>query len=287
MIGTVSGYDIMGFLYVTRVAPLQMYWSHGNFEYDIEGIDRRITHITGNRNESKYDFEILDVRLNNEFLNPQEAKNKIEAKTIKSRWREDTVILGSIGRLVKLNSDEYLQVIADIMKQNPNTVYLACGSGNIEEIKEKVEELGIGDRFYFEGHIDAHVYGYVIDIYLDTFPLYGGVSTQEALEKGVYVNQMYNFDKLGNLPQNILTVEKFMKSVNYDLNNLDEELKKDFRFLSSIFSLNKISLKAYISFVDYMIKNRDFMRYFREIYILKDKKINIDISFFMNILKDV
>jgi hypothetical protein len=127
----------------------------------------------------------------------------------------------------------------------------------------------------------------VIDIYLDTFPLYGGVSTQEALEKGVYVNQMYNFDKLGNLPQNILTVEKFMKSVNYDLNNLDEELKKDFRFLSSIFSLNKISLKAYISFVDYMIKNRDFMRYFREIYILKDKKINIDISFFMNILKDV
>jgi glycosyltransferase involved in cell wall biosynthesis len=82
-----------------------------------------------------------------------------------------------------VNNWEYLSAVAEIMKNNPETVYLACGTGSEEEIKEKVEKLGIADRFYFEGFVDPHVYGYVIDIYLNTFPEPGGLSVLEFIKK--------------------------------------------------------------------------------------------------------
>ncbi len=70
------------------------------------------------------------------------------------------------------------------MRANPDTIYLACGSGNYEELTKKVAKLGIKDRFIITGWIDPQIYGYVIDIYLNTFPLEGGESVNEFRAKG-------------------------------------------------------------------------------------------------------
>ena len=81
------------------------------------------------------------------------------------------------------------------MEQNPNTIYLACGDGNVESIKQKVSKYGIDEeRFIFTGHVNQHVYGWVIDVWLNTFPLVQGQSQQEfeAKENGYVVN--YRFD---------------------------------------------------------------------------------------------
>lgn len=93
-------------------------------------------------------------------------------------------MLGSIGRIMKL-SDEYLEAVVDILKQHPDAVYLACGTGPIDEKRQKVKELGIADRFIFAGWVDSHIYGHVIDIYLNTFPLSGGESVAEFMAKGL------------------------------------------------------------------------------------------------------
>ncbi|MGE4267703.1 MAG: hypothetical protein AB7F25_09720 [Deferribacterales bacterium] len=170
------------FMLAARTAPVQMYWDHGNHEYDVAGIDKRICHFDdGYKNE--FVFSRFTLPMLPKYLAPDEEKKKTEAAEIKKKLPQHRVVLGSIGRIMKL-SDEYLETVADILKQNPDAVYLACGDGPIAEKRVKVRELGIEDRFIFTGFVDPHIYGHVIDIYLNTFPLAGGESVNEFRAKG-------------------------------------------------------------------------------------------------------
>lgn len=171
-----------GFLLATRIAPLQIFWDHGNHEYDFKNIDKRICHFDdGYRNS--LGFEKFELRMLDRYLVAEEEENKRKAAEIKAKLPPHSVVLGSIGRLMKL-SDDYLETVAEIMQQNPDTIYLACGSGPVEELRAKVKSLGIADRFIFTGWVNPHIYGYIIDIYLNTFPLVGGESVNEFLNKG-------------------------------------------------------------------------------------------------------
>lgn len=182
MVGCVNGYDIMNFLFATRTAPLQMYWSHGDFHYNVVGIDRRISHFI---RPNPFNYQKFDVTILEAFLKPDEEKHRQEAAMIRQQWPDDFVILGSIGRLVKMDNDAYMSTLAEIMNQHKNTLYLACGTGNEESIKQKIVKYKIPqERFFFTGFINPHVYGYVIDIYLNTFPETGGESVNEFLSKG-------------------------------------------------------------------------------------------------------
>ena len=210
MIGCVSGYDIMGFLFSTRTAPLQIYWCHGNFEYDVIGIDKRITHILDNRNESRFNFCKFRVNTLEEFINPNANSYYNQALQIKNRWSKDIVILGSIGRLIKIDNKEYLEMVANVLKQNPDTIYLACGSGNIKELKEKVKQLGVEDRFYFEGQINPHIYGYVIDVYLNTFPEPSGQALVEFASK----EEGFIVSKTDPTHFMEVTISKYIENVN-------------------------------------------------------------------------
>ncbi len=174
------------FLLNTRVAKKQVYWSHGNCFLDVKGIDKRISHFE--QPCSEFSWKIFHMSVVKELLLGTE-KDKEEGKRIKeellNEYGKDTVTLGTIGRLTKVDSDEYLQVVSEIMKKNPNTIYLACGSGDIKPIKEKLRKYGIDEnRFIFTGYINPHAYGWVIDIMLDTFPEPQGQSMAEFTAKG-------------------------------------------------------------------------------------------------------
>nr|WP_321266952.1 glycosyltransferase [uncultured Sulfurimonas sp.] len=166
------------FLFTTRTAPKQIYWSHGNNEYDIDAIDKKITHGSLNNRE---DFERFSIENEENNYNPEIDME--EVKQIRKEYPRDSFILGTIGRLIKIDDYEYLQSVASIMKKNPQTVYLACGSGEKENIKKKVEKLGIADRFFFTGYIDADVYNYVIDLWLEPFKISSGESLNEYMHK--------------------------------------------------------------------------------------------------------
>jgi hypothetical protein len=184
-----AGYDLHDFLLSTRTAPKQIVWVHGNFEYDVPGIDKKITHIGAGspQKQSDYPVEHFDFVTDEMFTKPEEERNKQLARNVRARFSDDTVVLGSIGRLVKMDNYEYLGAVAEIMKQAPNTVYLACGSGNVDSVKQKAAELDMPmDRFLFEGQVDPHVYGYVIDVYINTFPEPSGQAAVEFQEKNKY-----------------------------------------------------------------------------------------------------
>lgn len=181
LVFTNDGYDINDFLITSRCAPIQIFWSHGNFEYDIEEIDKRISH-SAKPMGCTYDFESFNVAMDVErFYNPYRDPALIALE--RAKYPKDTFILGVIGRLMKVDSDEYLETVAKIMKQNLNTIFIAAGVGNQDSIRNKVEKLGISDRFYTPGFVDAHVYGYIIDLWCDTFPLSQGESIVEYINK--------------------------------------------------------------------------------------------------------
>lgn len=186
LIGT-GGWEQNVFLFATRSAPVQVYWSHGNYVYDVDGIDYRIMHsmkasIVASELKEGHEFHLFPAAMDKQFYIPEVDMNKM--KEIRSRYPKEALILGFIGRMIKMESDEYLEAVAAIMKQNANTIFLACGPGGRDAIQMKVKQFGLADRFFFEGFVDPHVYGYVIDLFMDTFPLGCGESLNEFCAKG-------------------------------------------------------------------------------------------------------
>ncbi len=186
IVGT-NNFPLVNFLFVNRTAQKQIYWSHGNYVYNVKGIDLRIHHGSIDfKKEIIEGFEFLRFQVphTKEQLNPNISINAV--KEIRSKFPNDSVILGTIGRLIKLDSQDYLEVICKVMKNNPNTIYLACGSGNNQTIVDKIKDIDstLVNRFYFPGHVDAHIYAQIIDIMPDTFPLRQGVSKVEYAAKG-------------------------------------------------------------------------------------------------------
>lgn len=188
-----NGYGISDFLLATRVAPKQIFWSHGNFVYDLEQIDARITHICGSSrviHHEDYEFIGVSVKMDDRFYNPQVPKNLIEEE--REKFPKNKLILGVIGRLTKIDSFMYLKTIITIMRQHSQSIFLACGSGNIYEIKQKIisllEEMQIEasfiERFIFPGYVNSAIYGNIVDFWLDTFPMEQGESRIEFCAKG-------------------------------------------------------------------------------------------------------
>ncbi len=184
---------IASFLLSTRSCTKQIFWSHGNFEYDVAGIDKRMTHFLVPRDKTDA-YNKFSVPQLNKFNNLA-----IDTETLKKerlRYPEKSIILGTIGRLIKIDSLDYLKTIAEIMYTNPSTIYLACGTGDADSIRKKIKTFGVEERFYFPGFVNPHLYGRIIDVWLDTFPLTGGQSVLEFMTKEKPLLYMVSLDCL-------------------------------------------------------------------------------------------
>lgn len=170
------------FLFTTRTAPKQIYWSHGNHQYNLKNIDSRITHIeTYNRLKEKYPFYVFSIiQYYTEHL-------KVSDETIQQerlKYPEKSLILGTIGRLNKIDNTIFLDTLTQILQQNPNVIYIAAGPGDNKHIINTLRVKGVIQQVYFPGHVNAALYDNIIDIFLNTFPLVQGESLNEFMATG-------------------------------------------------------------------------------------------------------
>lgn len=210
-----SSREHFSFLFATRTAPLQVFFSFGNYQYDVPGIDVRIAlgwSGQKTRNLEGRPFYLLPSRMLPQELNPELTADQLtEMRQVKASFQGKKVI-GTIGRLVKIDNDDFLTMIIQILTQQQNAVFLACGRGEIEPIQERLRKLENGpeimDRFYFGGHVNPHVYGPVYDVFINTFPFTAGLSLLEVMAKGVPVVSVYQetwAEILGMLPSASMT----------------------------------------------------------------------------------
>lgn len=218
------------FLYATKTAPKQIYWYHSsNAQYDIKGIDLRIKHgdfLVSKVIHDKFSFLQFGDLMDKRYLNPQVAYNSINNEI--KKYPINTIKIGTIGRLSKVDSSEYIFLIDEILKENPNAIYIAAGSGDIASIKEKINPKNV-NRWFFPGMVNAHIYGHIIDIWPNTFPQPQGLSTLEFMAKSKPVitmkNDLHDFeiqdkynkqrtDKFKDYPMNVKNTEEYKRSLN-------------------------------------------------------------------------
>ena len=245
-----NGYGISDFLLSVRCAPTQVFWTHGNFVYDIVGIDGRLTHICNDLGEITHEgvkFGGIPVKMDNVFYNPPVLDSQIasarehiadllakQSKFVRQhklgknapllqddlqKLRKNAVILGVMGRLTKIDSIAYLEVICEILARRKECVFVACGMGNEEVIKEKITHINaeVLDRFCFTGQIDSAVYGHIIDVWCDSFPMEQGESRIEYVAKGKGLAlKLYDCDEgefLERLEEELDSVESVISEI--------------------------------------------------------------------------
>jgi len=225
-----------GFMFATRTAPEQIFWDHGNHEYDIKNIDKRICHFDdGYRNS--FTFERFELRLAERYLLKDREESAAKAKNIRQSYPENTIILGSIGRLMKL-SKSYLECIKQILDETTDTIYLACGTGNREELRQNAIEVGIPlDRFILAGWVEPHLYSQVIDVYLNTFPLPSGESINEYsfANNGACTVSLSKLDESSTLDTEALK----RRYIHRAMNNIEIVRAKGRDFTRNLYDIRK------------------------------------------------
>jgi hypothetical protein len=104
------------------------------------------------------------------------------------------LVIGCYGRLIKI-TPEYLALVRSLVEQHPGMTVAIGGSGDAEPIQRFIAQHQLEKRVrLFPGYVDGHVWGHVLDVFLDTFPLHGGASCREMVAKGKPVVSLHDAD---------------------------------------------------------------------------------------------
>ena len=180
--------SIASVLFARRVAPVQVrldlglpYW----FQPEID-----LVLLSGKRWRDCYPFErdrAAEIRLNQErgsmFHIPDESKIKEARATRPSA----ATVIGVFTRLIKI-TPPYLNIIRRVLLKLPQTHLLVGGTGDPRPMQEFMAAPELAGRITFlHRNVDLAVYAHAIDIFVDTFPMIGGLACREIAAQGVPV----------------------------------------------------------------------------------------------------
>jgi hypothetical protein len=94
-------------------------------------------------------------------------------------------ILGSICRPAKIDNDEFMDALAEIMHTHDDAVFLWFGVEELPTVRQRMEARKIASRCLFAGWVHVQEYAQVLDIHLDAFPFPCGATMVDTMCYGV------------------------------------------------------------------------------------------------------
>ena len=172
----------MPFAFAMRVAPVQIWWAMKYHSLEFPEIDGYVT-IGGIAREKRFGSRTWRTGgiAARDWCEPELES---EAAAIRAGLGADGVILGSFGREEKLDSGEFLESVAAILRHTPNALFLWTGRNRLASIEDRLAGLGVARQCRYVGWVNTKLYAHVIDIFLDSFPFPCGVTAVHALACG-------------------------------------------------------------------------------------------------------
>jgi glycosyltransferase involved in cell wall biosynthesis len=202
-----------------KIIPLQINLSHGG-EIHSGGIDAVIYYVSSTY---KKEYCILERKNVISFLlsTPFDFEEELNMPPLnKSEFNipKETIVLITVSHhLEERLSEEFLEVLTKILKENPQVYYLAVGGGNLTRQRNILEENGLSDRVIFTGpRKDAFFLTRMADIYLNEFPAGSGCAVLEAMACGKPIVAMHYSDAhTHSIGTNYIGMDLAIKSKDY------------------------------------------------------------------------
>jgi glycosyltransferase involved in cell wall biosynthesis len=166
-----------------RPAPIQVNVNHGS-EMDADLFDGYI-HLFHNALER--------TRISNRHMEwiplASDIEDRLKAHPPATRASlgisDARSVSATFGNLYKVAGAEYLAMLVEILKRNPDHYHLFAGAGDVKAIRGQLHSANVLSRVRFLGHMgDIAPLLDVVDVYLASFPHSGGHSILEAMGAG-------------------------------------------------------------------------------------------------------
>jgi predicted O-linked N-acetylglucosamine transferase (SPINDLY family) len=183
----VEGFNAFAFRVAQfRPAPLQIYMPLGMHPLAGPFFDGYL--LYENLGEAPYKLGVPRDRsgvvpwmLDTVFLNPHRSDDQVAAA--RAKLPPGGPVFAAICRMEKV-SDPYMETMARVLDAAPQSALLIAGPNDRSRVQRFFDARGLSGRVRVLGSVDPHVFHKAIDIYADTFPMFGGLAPVEAMAKG-------------------------------------------------------------------------------------------------------
>lgn len=171
------------FAFAMRVAPVQVFSALRHHPVRLPEIDGYVTYGAWSEEERIFHgqrWAVCPVPLALESKRP--APEAVAA--VRRRFAEP-ILVGTIARTEKIDSETFLDSVAEILRRNPQCGFIWTGQAIHAGIQAFFDARGIGYRCHFEGWVDTPLYTAALDVFLESFPLGCGITGYQAIAAGV------------------------------------------------------------------------------------------------------
>lgn len=178
---------MMSFAFGLRIAREQI-WFCGSFYrgLEIENIDKRALNsvLAEKVFENGNEWNVMQFSVGNLCKPIDDVMVEVQRVRASLLQNKFDCIVGVLAREQKMQDRRYIEAVANILKNNPTTLFVWTGTQHDPIIQSFIEEFGLQQQSKYLGWIDTAVYSHVIDIFLDTFPFPCGVTLYQAMAAG-------------------------------------------------------------------------------------------------------
>ncbi|BBO99478.1 glycosyltransferase [Sulfuriferula nivalis] len=177
---------IASWLFIHRVAPLQIYLDPGYPHWNLPEIDWVL--LPGK--VYQHGFELPSNRWSTMRVALCDTALDIDAGMSPAQVRTqsgDCIRFGVFARLTKI-TNAWLSAAESLLTQLPDATLLIVGAGNPVLVQRLLKNPDYADRVSLINEmVDLKAHQHLIDIFLDTFPFIGGLVCREFMAYGVPV----------------------------------------------------------------------------------------------------